>query len=284
MCFIFTDADGKVPLGEAILGSHKSVAEFLIHNGATLSAEDSGLYTYIAVEGNNKGLLENIIKYGGDVTAKNKEGDTALHKAVCDGNIELVEFLLDNGCDMDIPNNYGLTPRDLADQQSHEEIISIFEARKKQSTMAKSTKITPGLITRYRSEPVMRQVRMEDNSSTVRQMEDNSGTMKRANFNNSVFGVLSLAHQNSKHAEVSSAFDNQKVGRCGARITISCSQKGKGASKLVVLPESIDELLKLGETRFGFAPTRVLTIDGAEINDVAVIRDGDHLVLAGSDE
>jgi potassium channel len=232
-------------------------------------AEDSGPYAYIAVEKNNKGLLENIIKYGGDVTAKNKDGQTALHKAVCDGSIELVEFLLDNGCDMDTPDLDGFTPRDLADQQSHGEIVSIFEARKKQSTMGESRKKTPAPITRYRSEPVMRQVKMEDNSGSMRQMEDNSGT-RRANFNNSVFGVLSLVHQNDKRAE--------------ARITISCPQKGKGASKLVLLPESIDELLKLGETKFGFALTRVLTTDGAEINDVAVIRDGDHLVLAGSEE
>jgi potassium channel len=232
------------------------------------------------VEKNNKGLLENIIKYGGDVTARNKDGQTALHKAVCDGNIELVEFLLDNGCDMDTPDLDGLTPRDLADQQSHGEIVSIFEARKKQSTMAEKTKTTPASITRYRSEPVMRQVKMEDNSVSMRQMEDNSGT-RRTNFNNSVFGVLSLAHQNGQRAEATSALDNR---RSGARITISCPQIGKGASKLVLLPESIDELLKLGETKFGFAPTRVFTTDGAEINDVAVIRDGDHLVLADSEE
>ncbi|KAF3325187.1 Potassium channel AKT1 [Carex littledalei] len=268
------DAYGKVPLGEAIITSHETVAEVLFYNGATLSAEDSALYAFIATEQNKKGLLENIIKYGGDVSAKTKDGDTALHKAVCDGNIELVEFLLDNGCNMDTPNNYGLTPRQLADQQSHEEIKSIFEVRKKDSTTAESTKTTPGLITRYRSEPVMRQVQMA---------EDNTGTTstKRANFNNSVFGVLSLA---KRPDEVAYGFDNQRIGRGGARITISYSKKAKGASKLVFLPESIDELLRIGETKFGFAPTRVLTIDGAEINDVTVIRDGDHIVLAGTDD
>ncbi|XP_078149521.1 potassium channel AKT1-like [Carex rostrata] len=267
------DAYGKVPLGEAIIASHETVAQVLFYNGATLSAEDSGVYACIAAEQNKKGLLENIIKYGGDVSAKNKDGDTALHKAVCDANIELVEFLLDNGCDMDTPNNYGLTPRQLADQQSHEDIKSLFEARKKHSTTEKSTKVTPGLITRYKSEPVMRHVQMA---------EDNTGTTSttRANFNNSVFGILSLA----KPPEVASGFDNQRIGHGGARITISCPKKGKGASKLVLLPESIDDLLRVGEIKFGFAPTRVLTINGAEINDVTVIRDGDHIVLAGSDD
>ncbi|XP_078153292.1 potassium channel AKT1-like [Carex rostrata] len=269
------DADGKVPLGEAIIASHDTVAQVLFYNGATLSAEDSSLYACMATEANNKGWLESIIKYGGDVSAKNKDGETALHKAVCDGNIELVEFLLDNGCDMDTPNNYGYTPRHLADQQSHEEIKSLFEARKKDSNTEKSTKINPpGSITRYRSEPVMRQVQMA---------EDTPGTIstKRSNFNNSVFGVLSLA----KPLEGVSGFDNQRIGRGVARITISChNKKGNGASKLVLLPESIDELLRIGETKFGFAPSRVLTTDGAEINDVAVIRDGDHIVLAGSDD
>ncbi|KAJ4787913.1 Potassium channel [Rhynchospora pubera] len=270
------DDDGKGPLGEAIFGSHESVAQLLFSNGATLSAEDNALYTRIATEHNNKGLLESIIKYGGDVTAKFDDGDTALHKAVCNGNIELVEFLLDNKCDMDLSNNHGWTPRQLADQQSHEEIKSIFEARNKQITIVENTEIVPGLITRYRSEPAMRQVQMEDNSAIV--------SPRKMNLNNSVFRVLSLANSNIKGIGMTSTFDKEKVSRSGPRVTISCPQKGKCVGKLVLLPESIEELLKLGEMKFGFAPTRVLTIDGAEIDDVAVIRDGDQLVLAGSDE
>uniref|UniRef100_N1QVH3 Uncharacterized protein n=1 Tax=Aegilops tauschii TaxID=37682 RepID=N1QVH3_AEGTA len=39
------------------------------------------------------------------------------------------------------------------------------------------------------------------------------------------------------------------------------------------------QLLELGGNRFGFATTRVITSDGAEIDDMRLVRDGDHLLL-----
>lgn len=50
--------------------------------------------------------------------------------------------------------------------------------------------------------------------------------------------------------------------------------------KLINLPGSLEELLKIGNKKFpGFSPTKVLSTDYAEIEDTTVIRDGDHLFL-----
>jgi len=65
-----------------------------------------------------------------------------------------------------------------------------------------------------------------------------------------------------------------------ARITVSCPEKGEGAKKLIFLPDSIEELLRIGAKKFGCSPTKILTTEGAQIDDIDIVRDGDHLVLA----
>lgn len=67
-----------------------------------------------------------------------------------------------------------------------------------------------------------------------------------------------------------------------ARVTISCPEKGEVEGKLILLPKSLQELLDIGAKKFGFFPTRILTKEGAEIEDLELIRDGDHLVLASN--
>ncbi|TKW39956.1 hypothetical protein SEVIR_1G214000v4 [Setaria viridis] len=49
--------------------------------------------------------------------------------------------------------------------------------------------------------------------------------------------------------------------------------------KLVRLHGSMQELMRVAEAKFGKAVTTVLTVDGAKVEDVDVLRDGDHLFL-----
>ncbi|CAK9327570.1 unnamed protein product [Citrullus colocynthis] len=54
--------------------------------------------------------------------------------------------------------------------------------------------------------------------------------------------------------------------------------------KLMLLPNSIEELCKIAGEKFGGQmPTKVMSADNAEIDDINVIRDGDHLFLLYSD-
>uniref|UniRef100_A0A0E0DA51 Potassium channel n=1 Tax=Oryza meridionalis TaxID=40149 RepID=A0A0E0DA51_9ORYZ len=50
--------------------------------------------------------------------------------------------------------------------------------------------------------------------------------------------------------------------------------------KLVLLPDSMQELMKLSEKKFGKAARGILTVEGAEVEDIEVIRDGDHLFFS----
>lgn len=72
------------------------------------------------------------------------------------------------------------------------------------------------------------------------------------------------------------SFSNQ------ARVTISCPEKGEVNGKLILLPKSLEELLDIGAKKFGIIPTRILTKEGAEIEELELIRDGDHLVLVSN--
>lgn len=48
---------------------------------------------------------------------------------------------------------------------------------------------------------------------------------------------------------------------------------------VVLMPGCLQELMDWGSQKFGFYPTKILTKDGALIEDLVVIRDGDHLFL-----
>ncbi|KAL0534926.1 hypothetical protein IC582_029230 [Cucumis melo] len=60
----------------------------------------------------------------------------------------------------------------------------------------------------------------------------------------------------------------------------SCKVKSQ-LGKLILLPDSIEELCKIAGEKFGgqIMPTKVMSADNAEIDDINVIRDGDHLFL-----
>lgn len=66
-------------------------------------------------------------------------------------------------------------------------------------------------------------------------------------------------------------------------MTVSCPEKGDSAGRLVQLPGSIAELIDVGYQKFGFRAAKVMTKDGYVIEDLAVVRDGDHLILASED-
>ncbi|XP_065626457.1 potassium channel AKT1 isoform X2 [Quercus suber] len=279
------DSEGNVPLWEAMLGGHETVIKLLLDSGANLQFGDSGQFACTAAEQNNLNLLKEIIRYGGDVTRSKMDGTTtALHVAVCEGNIEIVKFLLDQGADIDKPDSDGWTPRTLADQQGHEDIKTIFES----SREPKSQSIIPipekqngtRFLGRFTSEPTMCPLSQEGSFPGA---TDGSWTQSRPrrrsnNFHNSLFGLMSAAHTEERDILFPVTRSPRNQGGNSARVTISCPEK-ELAGKLVLLPGTFQELLEIGAKKFGIVPTKVLSISGAEIDGIEVIRDGDHLIF-----
>ncbi|XP_015885894.3 potassium channel AKT1 isoform X1 [Ziziphus jujuba] len=273
------DLEGNAPLLEAIMGNHESVIKLLLDNGAEINSGNVVNYACAAVEQNNLELLKEIAEYGCDVTQPQRNGSTALHAAVCEGNNEIVRFLLDKGADIDKPDSNGWTPRALADHQGHEEIKDMFQnkdgiRKPKVSSPFPKIKRVGSKLAKHKSEssipPYAHDVAV-----------DNSHRRRACKYSNSLFGMMS--NVNNDEIDVvggRGSFATSQGLNYPARVTISCRGNVEGAGKLVLLPDSLQELLNIGAKKFGFSPTQVLTQDGAEIEDIELIRDGDHVILA----
>ena len=283
---VHADSDGNVPLWEAMLGGHEAVAKLLIQNGASIHHGDVGHFACTAAEKNNLNLLNEIVRYGGDVTSPRNNGITALHVAVCEDNAEIVRFLLDQGADIDKPDDvHGWTPRGLAEQQGHEEIRFIFQTRKEaktQSFVAIPEKQDYGIrfLGRFTSEPTIRPLSQEGSFPATDASWSQTRPRRRTNnFHNSIFGMMSAAHRGKKDLLFPISHTSSH-GASPARVTISCPEKEEVAGKLVLLPNSFQALLEIGAKKFDISAAKVMSKDRAEIDDIEVIRDGDHLIFA----
>ncbi|KAL3535816.1 hypothetical protein ACH5RR_004277 [Cinchona calisaya] len=280
------DSDGNVPLWEAMLGKHELVIKLLRDNGAKITFGDVGQFACTAAEQNNLKLLQEIARLGGDVTCPRSNGSTALHVAVCEGNTDIVKFLLQQGADIDKINDHGWTSRDLADQQGHEDIKLLFESIKETKTQPVAPileeKHGVRFLGRFKSEPTILPVPQEGTFPTFDGSWGQSRRRRRAdNFHNSLFGIMSAAQngENDLLLSINQAKGATTARMYVARVTISCPEKGDVAGRLVLLPPSFHELCEIGFKKYGFWPGRVLNKDGAEIDEIGVIRDGDHLVF-----
>ncbi|KVI11631.1 Ankyrin repeat-containing protein [Cynara cardunculus var. scolymus] len=290
------DSEGMVPLWEAITGNHERVIGLLAENGAKLSSADVGKLSCFAAEQNNFDWLKKIIRHGGDITRARDDGYTALHVAVCEGNTEMVKFLLGQGANIDQQDNHGWSPRDLADQQGHEDIKALFQSvqlpddhllTKPEPLVTIPEERRPRLslsmkfLGRFKSEPVMPRSAPQDS-------EDVSWGRSRPrrrgdNFHNSLFGIMSNVREGDNSIDLVSPRPKSMIGagvrENSGRVVVSCPEKGDVAGKLVVMPKSFEELLEIGVKKYGFLASRVVNKEGAEVDGIEVVRDGDHLVF-----
>ncbi|CAH2077212.1 unnamed protein product [Thlaspi arvense] len=268
------DSEGNVPLWESITGRHEEISKLLSDNGATLSLDTVGHFSCLAVEQNSLDALKDIVKYGGDISLPDSNGTTALHRAVSEGNLEIVEFLLEQGVDMDMPDVYGWTARGLAEHQGHVDIKALFHSQRPVEKKPKSVPSTPEVkpLMKHSSEPVMTHHRSRESMPFVKAV---SQRPKINNFKNSLFGIMSAANTGDEGAPCARS---EGVGLVyPARVTISGEASSSG--KVVKLPNSLEELFEIGEKKLGFVATKILTREGAHIDDIRLIRDGDFLLL-----
>nr|BAD81034.1 potassium channel NKT1 [Nicotiana tabacum] len=282
------DSEGNVPLWDAMVGKHEAAIKLLVDNGAKISSGDVGQFACFAVEQGSLDLLKEIIKCGGDVTLLNSLGMTAMHTAISEENVEIVKYLLEQGTDIDKPDVHGWTPRALAEYQGHEEIKELFNLMQPSSN--KEANVSPlempgaPYLKKYQSDPMIRLSTPLETASLARDNGSSNGRLRRraSFYQNSLMGFMS-ACQRHHEGGGDLSYSSTKIAnaRIPERITISCPEKGDIGGRVVLVPNSVQELLDIGGQKFGISLTKVLTEDGALIEDIAVIRDGDHLVLAG---
>lgn len=287
------DSEGNVPLWSAIVGRNESVIKLLVDNGAKLTSGDLGEFASYAVEQNNIDLLKDIIKHGGDITLRNSMGTTALHKAISEEKTDIVEFLIKNGASIDTPDVHGWTPRDLANHQAHEDILELFAklpAPKNKPVGVKSKLDGASYLKKYQSEPRMPLPFPTETPRISSAGAQDSRRRPADDFSNSVFGIVSFASRKQNAAEMG-YMPSPPPPYAGAmervphivRVTLCCPEKNDEAGKLIRLPETLQELLDIGSKKFSISATKVITKNGALVEDIKLIRDGDHLIVATDD-
>lgn len=76
-----------------------------------------------AVQGGRPELVRFLLERGAQVNARDDRGFTALHRVAEQGDLPLVELLLDRGADPRV-DALGHTPVSLAEGRGHDEVVA----------------------------------------------------------------------------------------------------------------------------------------------------------------
>lgn len=77
-----------------------------------------------------RNLVEILLANGVDVNARDKNGDTPLHRAAFRGHKDIVELLVAKGADVDAKDKGGRTPADEAGRRGHRDIIQLLNKQR----------------------------------------------------------------------------------------------------------------------------------------------------------
>ena len=122
----------STPLHGAMRLGRADVAQLLIEKGAEVNAVDSEGVTplLIAGQGGKAELIGLLVKAGADVNARDPHFKrTALHWAALNGHRAVTDTLLENRADIDVQNDLGATPVQLAARYGHRDVVKTLTAK-----------------------------------------------------------------------------------------------------------------------------------------------------------
>lgn len=101
---------------------------YLLIKGADANKENYNGYTPLTAHLSsnifNKEFLQRILQYNVEINGSDFDGDTPLHFAVMNNNLEAVEYLLENGANTNVKNKDGITPLHIAVKEKNYDITS----------------------------------------------------------------------------------------------------------------------------------------------------------------
>ncbi|XP_010559246.1 PREDICTED: potassium channel KAT1 [Tarenaya hassleriana] len=188
--------------------------------------------------------------------------ETALMAAIHKGDIEIVQKLLERGVSIDKPDSRGWTPKALAEQQENKSIYDLLLSYELKSAEEHRIQIAqPGKATMLVN-----------------------GTSSSEDLDSTSYGFCSQKSDSHCISSIPVKTSKQAAAKPkNRRVTIHMQSQINSLSqrqsrKLILLPESMEELLKLAGEKFaGHSFTKITNGENSEIDDIDVIRDGDHL-------
>ncbi|MDB5263543.1 MAG: ankyrin repeat-containing protein [Adhaeribacter sp.] len=116
--------DGFSPLGLACFFNHADIARLLVAQGAYVNAASQNAMhispIHSAVAARNTELVQFLLDQGADINATQTGGYTALHAAAHNGDEGLIKLLLEHMADINAMTDSGKTPMELAISSGHD--------------------------------------------------------------------------------------------------------------------------------------------------------------------
>lgn len=133
----FKGKDGRTPLMWAA-GNSLETTKLLLENGADIKAKgDDGMTAFIQSAFGilskkvNTEVMDLLLENGADVNSalkgKDAAGWTALHFAAVNGDLELAEYLVSHGSDVNYTSDEGSTALSLARQEKNEDLVKLLK-------------------------------------------------------------------------------------------------------------------------------------------------------------
>lgn len=232
-------------------------------NLETLNMVDCNIRSSEAMKEKQLGYCCDSSKYGENMELTDDDGQTATIKAVREGHLEMVKILLEREICVNKQDATALTPTALAEQEANKRIYGLSSSNKNREKpdehkiellvpeKAKITGIGPFKPTKINCPKLFHRNPIDISSSNIKCLS---------------------------HSDITE-FTRKRVTLYMKIQQHNTGQKLLG--KLILLPDSVEELLRIAGDKFGGQNfTKVQNAEDAEIEDVNAIRDGDHLFFS----
>lgn len=127
-----TPANADDAVFDAVLAGDRFAVEQALAGGASVDgrARDQATPLIVAALDNQVAIAELLMSKGADVMARNSGGFTPLHAAAFSGSLPIARLLLENGAVLeDSANKSGVTPLIVAGEENHVELAEFLIAQ-----------------------------------------------------------------------------------------------------------------------------------------------------------
>ncbi|KAG1335230.1 putative Potassium channel KAT1 [Cocos nucifera] len=224
----------------------------------TMKSMDTGILSSNAAENNDLDPIKELLSLGADANTTDAGGQTSLRRAIQDSHFEMVELSGEQRANTDIPDASSWTPKELAEEAGEKDVHQLLLNHKRRTRFTtEDHQIAIGSTNRHRNNTI------QGNCERSQQF---------------MHPRLAACSTRGTHS-----VDGNHVKMINKRVTIHMySQKSQSSrdqfGKLISLPGTLDELFRIAGQKFaGHHLTKVVNQDDAEIDDITVIRDEDHL-------
>ena len=121
-----------IPMLVSVFGDSTDILEqvgILLDQGVNVNTQTKQGDTAVILAGwltNNIDLITLLVERGADVNIHNENGDTPLIDAAYKGKNDILEYLLNNGADINAKNNAGLSAQDMARKTENSVAITML--------------------------------------------------------------------------------------------------------------------------------------------------------------